>query len=426
MAASLTPREKGVTSGVFLAKPPSVLNRDSGFVTDQKFAQDMAAVQQIDVVPTILDTVCSLTGMGFAAVARVTESRWTACSVKDEIAFGLESGGELEVETTICHEVRAERRTIAFNNADEDPTFATHPTPARYGLKSYISTPIFLPDGSFFGTLCAIDPHPRSVDRPEVLDAVRMFASLIGYHLGSLQRLAEAEADLLVATDAAELREQFIAVLGHDLRNPLASIEAGLQMLESPRQESRSAEIRQMMRRSVARMNELIANILDFARGRLGGGFDLQIRRHEVRPLVDQLVNEVKAVYPNSRIEVICEEELEADWDPGRAAQMLSNLLGNAVSHGGGDKPVELECRAESGVLVISVSNEGADIPQDRCERLFQPFVRGDDNSGGGGLGLGLYISDQIARAHGGAISVVSQEGRTTFRVGLPRLQISR
>ena len=121
---------------------------------------DIAAVSRIEAVPTILDVVCRTTGMGFAAVARVTEDRWIACSVRDEIAFGLQPGGELKVETTICHEVRDSREAVIINNVAEDPFYASHPTPALYGFQSYISMPIIMPDGRFFGTLCAIDPRP--------------------------------------------------------------------------------------------------------------------------------------------------------------------------------------------------------------------------------------------------------------------------
>jgi GAF domain-containing protein len=109
------------------------------------------AIQSIDAVPSILDVVCMTTGMGFAAVARVTEERWIACSVKDNVAFGLKPGGELKLETTICHEIRQHRQAVVIDNVAEDPLYASHHTPAMYGLQSYISIPIVLPDGRFSG-----------------------------------------------------------------------------------------------------------------------------------------------------------------------------------------------------------------------------------------------------------------------------------
>ena len=224
-------------------------------------------------VPTILDVVCRTTGMGFAAVARVTEDRWILCSVKDEIAFGLRPGGELKVETTICHEVRQRRDPVIINHAAEDEIYSFHPTPIMYGFQSYISVPILLPNGSFFGTLCAIDPKPRMLNTPEVIGMFKLFAELIAFHLDANTRLATSEATLLRQGEQAELREQFIAVLGHDLRNPLMAISAGVTMLI--RRPEQAAAISASIQQSVSRMAGLINNVLDFARGRLGGGLSL-------------------------------------------------------------------------------------------------------------------------------------------------------
>ncbi len=129
----------------------------------QDFSADIAAVRAVDAIPTILDVVCQSTGMGFAAVARVTEDRWIACEVFDAINFGLRPGGELKVESTICHEVRQAREAIVIEHVAEDATYCTHHTPAMYGFQSYISEPIVLLDGTFFGTLCAIDPKPAKL-----------------------------------------------------------------------------------------------------------------------------------------------------------------------------------------------------------------------------------------------------------------------
>src|SRR5580698_8127319 len=98
----------------------------------ENFERDIAAIGRIKTVPTILDVVCRTTGMGFAAVARVTEDRWIACSVRDDIAFGLEPGGELKVETTICNEIRQNREAVVINHVAENPLFCGHPTPAQY------------------------------------------------------------------------------------------------------------------------------------------------------------------------------------------------------------------------------------------------------------------------------------------------------
>src|SRR6202522_2277822 len=195
------------------------------------FEDDIAAVGSIKAVPTILDVVCRTTGMRFAAVARVTEDRWVACSVLDGIDFGLKPGGELKVETTICHEIRQSREPVVINHVTEDQVWCAHPTPAMYGFQSYISMPIILADGSFFGTLCAIDPRPAILRTPEIIGMFRVFAELISKNIDDKRKLAATETALLQERADSELREQFIAVLGHDLRTPARSISSLLELL---------------------------------------------------------------------------------------------------------------------------------------------------------------------------------------------------
>jgi GAF domain-containing protein len=161
----------------------------------------------------------------------VTQDRWVACAVRDEIAFGLLPGGELDVKTTICDEIRDSGRAVNIDHVVEDKDYCGHHTPRMYGLQRYISMSIVLPNGEFFGTLCAIDPRPARLNRPEVIGMFKNLAQLIAFHLDAQERAAEQEAALVDARDAASLREQFVAILAHDLRNPLASIDAGIDVL---------------------------------------------------------------------------------------------------------------------------------------------------------------------------------------------------
>lgn len=164
------------------------------------FAADVAAVQSIDSVRTILSEVCSITGMGFAAVARVTDERWIACQVQDDIGFGLDAGEELEIRTTICHEIRNSGVGVYIDHVRDEPTWRTHPTPIMYGFQSYLSVPIVRGDGSFFGTLCAIDPEPRPVSLKTVIATIEQFAARIGYELDAMLGSPSA-ADISATTD---------------------------------------------------------------------------------------------------------------------------------------------------------------------------------------------------------------------------------
>ena len=384
---------------------------------------DVAAIARIDAVPKILDVVCRATGMGFAAVARVTEDRWIACAVRDDIHFGLEPGGELKVETTICNEIRASRQPVVIDHVAEDQAFCGHPTPAMYGFQSYISVPIRRPDGSFFGTLCAIDPRPARLNTPETVGMFNLFADLIGFHLDAEDRLAATEAALLDARQTAELREQFIAVLGHDLRNPLASIDAGARVLGRGTLDERGATIVKAIQSSVRRMAELIDNVLDLARGRLGGGLPLErTRREPLAPMLEQVVSELRAAWPDRAITAEIVLPHPVDCDRARIGQLLSNLLSNALTHGAPERPVVVRASQQPGYFELSVANAGAPIPPETLGRLFQPFFRGAAPSPHQGLGLGLYISSEIARAHGGTLQVQSdaEETRFTFRMPTP------
>lgn len=131
----------------------------------------------------ILEEICALTGMGFAAVALVTENRWIACQVLDKIEFGLNPGDELKIRETICDEIRGSGEAVVFDDASTDIKWSRHPVPVLYGFKSYCSFPVYLDDGTFFGTLCAIDPARRSVSDEAIVLSFSEFARRVGHIL---------------------------------------------------------------------------------------------------------------------------------------------------------------------------------------------------------------------------------------------------
>jgi signal transduction histidine kinase len=380
----------------------------------------LGSIAAIDAVPTILEVVCRVTGMGFAAIARVTEDRWIACAVRDEIQFGLVPGGELKVETTICDEIRDHGEPVIIDHVAQDNVYCGHPTPALYGFQSYISIPIRRANGDFFGTLCAIDPRPARLANPETIGMFRLFVDLIAFHLDSSERLATSESALLDARQSAELREQFIAVLGHDLRNPLASIEGGARLLESAPLDEKGRTILALMHGSVRRMAGLIDNVLDLARGRLGGGIAVRREAADLAPALIQVIAELRSAQPGRAIDVEIVLDRPIGCDRARIAQLFSNLLANALSHGAQGRPVAVSAAIEDDMLTLCVANQGDPIPAETRERLFQPFFRAPGRTDREGLGLGLYIASEIARAHGGRIDVSSTGEETRFTFTMP------
>ncbi len=233
---------------------------------------------------------------------------------------------------------------------------------------------------------------------------------------------AQVEAKLLDEREASALREQFIGVLGHDLRNPLAAISGGVElMLREGISNERRTSIGHMVETSIGRMAALIDDVMDFARGRLGGGLTLDRNADEaLEPSLRQIVEELRTAAPERDIDVHIALANPVDCDRHRIAQMVSNLLANALTHGDADNPVTFEAGTADGVLRICVANTGAPIPDAMIPRIFEPFERGKHRASQQGLGLGLYISHQIAVAHGGTLDVVSTQQETRFTFLMP------
>ncbi len=238
-----------------------------------------------------------------------------------------------------------------------------------------------------------------------------------------LQRLLalalQARAGEASAARAIRERDRYIGVLGHDLRNPLAAIRMGLQLLlQSQTLTGRDRGRVVRMVGTADRMHDMIRDLLDFTRTSVGG-FPHRPVATDLRRLCDAAVDELRAVHPERTITVEVSGDLTGVWDPDRLKQALLNLLGNAIDHGG-DGPVGIRIEGAGQDVVLSVHNDGEPIPASVLPVLFEPFRRGDGSPHG--LGLGLYIVREIVRSHGGAIEVRStaSEG-TTFVSRWPR-----
>ncbi len=174
-------------------------------------------------------------------------------------------------------------------------------------------------------------------------------------------------------------------------------------------------------------MSELIENLLDFARGRLGGGF-ITTRDSEkpLEPVLLQVIEELRSVHPEHVVLVDIDLREPVECDRQRIGQLLSNLLGNALVYGAPTAPIQVHAHADGGQFELSVTNSGEAIDPPALERLFQPFFRGAVRDNREGLGLGLYICSEIAKAHGGTIHVTSESGTTCFTLRMPARALTR
>ncbi|MEP6938849.1 MAG: hybrid sensor histidine kinase/response regulator [Rudaea sp.] len=223
-------------------------------------------------------------------------------------------------------------------------------------------------------------------------------------------------------TTTLRWNEMFTAMLGHDLRNPLAAILASAEFIQasSPEDGTRRSAARIMS--SAMRMTRMIDDLFDLSRSRLGGGIPIVRELTDLGGLVERVVQEHRAAQPDRQITLRREDPLSGHWDPNRLAQVVSNLIGNALVHGSEDGDVGVEVRAadDSSVELI-VTNEG-EITAEQRERIFDPFKGTQRRDTSSGLGLGLYIVEQITKAHGGRIDVrASEDGHVAFHVTIPR-----
>ncbi len=219
-----------------------------------------------------------------------------------------------------------------------------------------------------------------------------------------------------------EMQERFTAILGHDLRNPLSSVTMGIRLLRKcpPTQQATLDR----MASSSARMSRMIDQLLDLTRSRLGGGISLACAPMNLGKLVTQVADEARAAHPERAPVLEMKGDLDGEWDPDRLAQVISNLVGNAIDHGAPGSPVHILVEGLTNEAQVTVHNAGPPIPETLQQVLFDPFRRGQstgESSHSSGLGLGLYIAREIVRAHGGAIDVASGSEGTMFRVVLPR-----
>jgi len=250
----------------------------------------------------------------------------------------------------------------------------------------------------------------------------RLFAEMIAFHLDAHERLTRSSQSLAEERRAAELREQFIAVLGHDLRNPLAAIQGGMRVLEKTALEAKASQVVGLVNSSVGRMAGLIDNVMDLARGRLGGGLALNRSTDPIEPVLRQVILELETAYPSQIIEASFQLDHPVECDPVRIGQLVSNLVANAMTHGASGAPVIVRASSTPETFEVSVSNSGEPISPAAMAKLFLPFERGSVRPNQQGLGLGLYIASEIAKAHGGALTVDSTAERTIFAFRMPQL----
>lgn len=246
--------------------------------------------------------------------------------------------------------------------------------------------------------------------------------------IGGVTRFNEAIDEVLTesmtryAAKTDLYRDQFIGILSHDLRSPLSAITAGAALMAaSASDDQRQARVAARILNSAQRMERMIGDLLDLTRTRLGGAIPLKRVPTDLQQVCDEVLLEVQAAQPDAVVRFRVSGDVSGEWDPDRLAQVVSNLLGNAIHHGGGG-PISLEAHGADESVTLGVHNVGNPIPPATQGMIFEPLARGASDDATHRIGLGLFIARAIVSAHGGEIRVRSAEGEgTTFEVLLPR-----
>lgn len=252
---------------------------------------------------------------------------------------------------------------------------------------------------------------------PTSVELIRFNEAIDQILAESVQRFAE---------EMERSRELLLAVLGHDLRTPLSSIRMAAEILARTPSSPRHPELATGIIRSSERMKSMVYDLLDFTRTRLGAKLVLSRERCDLAAVCREIAGEVRAGHQNREIEVKSSGDCVGEWDCQRMAQLVSNLVGNAVQHGETSTPIVITIEgADSQAVILRVENRGQPIAEEQRSTIFEPLTRGSGNAADGktgSLGLGLYIAKEIAKAHGGEIELVrSDQSATCFQVMLPR-----
>lgn len=430
------------------------------------FTQDIDDISNIHIVSSLLNVISQTTNMRFAAIARVTDKKWIACSVKDDISFGLKPGDELKLETTLCHEVHQKDELIVIDHVDKDPNFAKHHTPQIYGFQSYISVPIYYVDGSFFGTLCAIDPEPNRLNKPHIIDMFKLFSSLITFHLEGIRemrrnimqmnsvqetsrnqiadlKIFNQELEENVTQQSVELHnksrelektnlelEAFAFISSHDLQEPLRKIQIFSNLLMENQDTLLNDQGKRFIERidaAAQKMRTIINDVITYGQYTQLDEASEKINLRQIVMQVQEhlMVNRIK---PKAKIEFSGVEEIYAK--PEQFTQLMKILVGNAVKFKSEYRVPEVKIISKKvnekpGVpgrdaitgnfIYITCGDNGIGFEPKYSERIFRLFQKLNPPLAYSGNGTGLTIAKKIVENHDGVVSASSIPGQGTI-----------
>ena len=374
-----------------------------------------ATVARIESISILLTLANGISGRRVALLARLAGDVWTTCAVHADPEHSASIGKSLPIGRPLRLDFDLKSRPIVVTGLSESQEPAS-------AIECCIASPVVLANGRLFGALCALGSPARDLAEPRVLQMFKYLSALIAQQLNEWEERERDQSAFLDERATGQLREQFIAILGHDLRNPLHAISMSSDTLARYSTHPQVSVIASRIKANARRMSLLINDVLDFARARLGGGIEVELTHIEdINAGLAAVVQELHDAHPGCEIISSFRVSRSIRCDMGRIQQVASNLLGNALTHGLPHSPIKITAHTDDNNLVLEVWNAGEPIPPESIGKIFEPFWRHSTSASRNGLGLGLHICSHIVRAHGGSISVTStRETGTQFAAQLP------
>ncbi|HYZ90200.1 MAG TPA: GAF domain-containing sensor histidine kinase [Myxococcales bacterium] len=388
------------------------LDRISSAALTRRDAEEMVP----ELLKVLLETCASVDGASLLLL------EGDVLRVQAAAGSGLEStiGEAVPVGASLAGLVAQTRAPVASRDAATDP-MVTRESIRRSGLRGYYGVPLML--GEELIGVATIGSRTAA----EFSEDDRLLFRTMAGRAAAL--IAKARLDTALSRRNAELaaaleyRDRLLGVLSHDLRNPLAVVLLSAQLLErAPLSQAQQRTLRRLAD-NARRVDHMVRDLLDYTRLRQNQELPISSREVDLLAVCQQVLDGIRVLHPGVDVRCSSEGKTSAWCDPERMAQVISNLVSNAILYGHADGPVTVFLRGADGEIGVDVHNDGAPIPQDLLPHIFEPFRRGAaaTKESPAGLGLGLFISQQIVAAHGGKIAVRSRDGEgTTLRIRLP------
>lgn len=374
-------------------------------------------------IKNMLVCTAEITELDFASIVHIRENTWTVCALHAKANIPYKVGDILIGETNVKHKLCEDVRPFVMGSIIRQSFGSDNIISLQKEDRVLVSVPIRCAKNGFVGALYAQASQQKTIFKDSTVRTLQVFAEFISLRI-EINKVDSTKVNMVTSTDdSLKIREQLVTILSHDLRTPIQAIGMGTQILLQREQLAENREVVERIDRSTKRMEQLVDNILSFAHGRLSETLPAnKICCDLFSKNLKDVIDELRYLHPDRIVSAKIDDVGTVYCDIGQIAQMLSNLVNNALKYSPAATVVNVTVTAGEHTINISVANYGEPISNDIIPRLFRPYLRAAHDPASPGLGLGLYIVHEVVKAHDGCVDVQSTiEAGTTFTVTIPR-----